>query len=236
MTKFASPAFRKSREISERPNESFRPRFKFAAGHTPPFSFRRSRACAIYHARRYLRFFRTIPRHILARITLVTPSFFLDVERERTQLSAFQRNSARRVTSLFSLLAATASFRLAALEFSRLQVRAARLEPHFAAKKRAALASRGECGDVPYRRLGRSAEVHRNPGSGTPGAPVSLISARVGGGGHRVPFCPREPRFTGSVLPVPLAPPRQKAARHLVAVVPANPRPRFGRRSSGFCP
>ncbi|KYM77112.1 hypothetical protein ALC53_12407 [Atta colombica] len=71
-------------------------------------------------------------------------------------------------------------------------------------KERVGIALRGECGDVPYTRLGRSAEAHRNPGSGTLEAPVSLISAprhpvtvRVGGGGHRVPFCPREPWFTG---------------------------------------
>ncbi|KYQ52503.1 hypothetical protein ALC60_08363 [Trachymyrmex zeteki] len=43
--------------------------------------------------------------------------------------------------------------------------------------QRVGIALRGERGDVPYTRLGRSAEVHRNPGSGTPEAPVSLISA-----------------------------------------------------------
>jgi len=82
-----------------------------------------------------------------------------------------------------------------------------------------------------HTRLGRSAEAHRNPGSGTLEAPMSLISAlrhpvtvRVGGGGHRVPFCPREPWFTGSVLPVPLTSPRQKATRHHRLSSPSFPR------------
>ena len=39
------------------------------------------------------------------------------------------------------------------------------------AKERAGIALRGERGDVPYTRLGRSAEAHRNPGSGTLEAP-----------------------------------------------------------------
>lgn len=59
----------------------------------------------------------------------------------------------------------------------------------------------GEHGDVPYTGLGRSAEAHRNPGSGTPVSLISTSRPRVGGGGgHRVPFCPSG--FTGSILPV----------------------------------
>lgn len=108
--------------------------------------------------------------------------FFRRQAKMRIAICAFQRNSA--CISAYALLSfhyqprrVVLSRRIRIFAFGckprGWRVAQAKRQCHFAAERSplAGLAIRGERGDVPYTRLGRSAEVHRNPGSGTPGAP-----------------------------------------------------------------
>ncbi|EGI68791.1 hypothetical protein G5I_02571 [Acromyrmex echinatior] len=102
---------------------------------------------------------------------------------------------------------------------------------------------RGERGDVPYTRLGRSAEAHRNPGSGTLETPVSLISAPRHpdreGWRRRAPGTVLSPGTSVHRVGSPDAsgsPPAKSYSSppSLVAVVPANHHPRFDRRNARY--